>query len=284
MSQELSKPNEPKMLSIRYPNRAASLAVLLLLALLLMASAPTPGSAEPESTITLTLIGHVATARDAPVNQAEVQVLVDGTPWAAAHDRKPAQAVHTDRDGHYTVELTLPGTLIGAGTVTVEISKPGFRAARQELPHQEIACHDHRCYVRMPELPLVRSPNPAFYLAAGIFVVVFATISLGLLHETIAAFLGASAMLGISYLAGTLNPDFWIIGFDRAVDFIDLDVIFLIMTLMVVVSIWDARACSSGWPCWPIAPLAAVRGASLSSLCSPPQRCQRFSITSPSCC
>jgi Na+/H+ antiporter NhaD/arsenite permease-like protein len=239
MSQELPNCDEPKGLSMRSPSRAGPLAVLLLLALRLAASAPAHGRAEADSnsSITITLIGHVATSQDAPVNHAEVQVLVDGTPWAVTVDGETADATRTDRDGLYIVELTLPRALIAANTVAVEISKTGFRTARQEVPYQGIACLSDRCYVRMPDLLLVRSENAAFYLAAGIFVVVFGIISLGLLHETIAAFLGASSMLGISYLAGTFNPDFWIIGFDRAVDFIDLDVIFLIMTLMVVVSI-----------------------------------------------
>ena len=78
---------------------------------------------------------------------------------------------------------------------------------------------------------LRRVLNPAFFIATVIFILVFAIISLNLLHETIAAFMGAAAMLGVSYLVGTFDADFWILGFERAVAFIDLDVIFLIMTL-----------------------------------------------------
>jgi Na+/H+ antiporter NhaD/arsenite permease-like protein len=222
---------------MRFPNQAGPPIALALLVLFLMASVPTQARAETNSTITITLVGHVVTSRDAAVNQAEVKVLVDDTLWPVTLDGETADATHTDRDGLYCIELTLPRALMADDTLTVEINKTGFRTVRQEVPHQEIACHGDLCYVRMPDLLLVRSLNPAFYLAAGIFVVVFGIISLGLLHETIAAFLGASAMLGISYLVGTFNPDFWIIGFYRAVDFIDLDVIFLIMTLMVVVSI-----------------------------------------------
>jgi Na+/H+ antiporter NhaD/arsenite permease-like protein len=44
-------------------------------------------------------------------------------------------------------------------------------------------------------------------------------------------------MLGTSYLVGTFDANFWIIGFEQAIAFVDFDVIFLIMTLMIVVSI-----------------------------------------------
>ena len=44
-------------------------------------------------------------------------------------------------------------------------------------------------------------------------------------------------MLTVSYTLGNFDPNFWILSFEKAVDFIDFEVIFLIMTLMIVVSI-----------------------------------------------
>ena len=79
--------------------------------------------------------------------------------------------------------------------------------------------------------------NAAFYIATLTLVVLFVLIGFHVLHDTVAAFLGATVMLGVSYIIGTHNPDFWILGFEKAVEFIDFDVIFLIMSLMIIVSI-----------------------------------------------
>jgi Na+/H+ antiporter NhaD/arsenite permease-like protein len=90
---------------------------------------------------------------------------------------------------------------------------------------------------RLPTVQLTRYYNSAFFLSTAIFIIVFGLISFNVLHETVAAFLGAAAMIGVSYLLGHSNPDFWILSFDKAVEYIDFDVIFLIMTLMIIVSI-----------------------------------------------
>jgi Na+/H+ antiporter NhaD/arsenite permease-like protein len=135
------------------------------------------------------------------------------------------------------VDLALPPAVIESDAIAVEIAKPGYRTARQGFPRREIARADDHYYISVPEVVLFRIFNPAFFLATGIFILVFGLISLNLLHETIAAFLGAAAMLGITYFIGSFNSDFWIISFHRAIAFIDFDVIFLLMTMMIFMAI-----------------------------------------------
>jgi Na+/H+ antiporter NhaD/arsenite permease-like protein len=84
---------------------------------------------------------------------------------------------------------------------------------------------------------LQRVINQAFFLATGIFVIVFGLISLNLLHETIAAFLGSAIMLGITYFIGSSNPDYWIISFHKAIQYIDFDVVFLLLGMMIFMGI-----------------------------------------------
>jgi Na+/H+ antiporter NhaD/arsenite permease-like protein len=178
--------------------------------------------------LTLTLVGRVVNTQDLPIEEADVRVFIGDR--ELGNDR-------TDEDGFYVVECTSPSSLVETSEVTVEISKAGFRPLSRSFTREQITGVDDCCLARLPDVVLPRIFNPAFFLATAIFILVFAIISLNRLHETIAAFFGAAAMLGISYLVGTLDVDYWIIGFKRAVDFIDLDVIFLIMTLMIVVSI-----------------------------------------------
>ncbi len=226
-------------------NRVGPAALLLLTLFLVIQTAPAysvalslpESSVETVNEVTLTLIGRVVNTQDAGVDEAKVRVFIGGTQQTLTVAGEETEAAHTHPDGSYTIDLTLPQALIEQETMTVEISKPSFRATRQDFARQEITCADAHCFVRVPDIVLPRVFNAAFFLATAIFLVVFGFISLNLLHETIAAFLGAAAMLGVSYFIGSSNSDFWIIDFHRAITFIDFDVIFLLMTMMIFMAI-----------------------------------------------
>jgi Na+/H+ antiporter NhaD/arsenite permease-like protein len=179
----------------------------------------------------------VVNTQDIPIEEAEIRVFVGDVQQTLTVGGREAEVAHTDAEGLYVVDLTLPRAVIGTGTVIVEIDKPGFRTARQPLDEQEIAQVGDHYHVRLPDVVLKRLLNAAFWIATGIFALAFGLISFNLLHETIAALLGTAAMLGISYFFGTSNSNFWILSFHRAITFIDFDVIFLLMTMMVFMAI-----------------------------------------------
>lgn len=77
----------------------------------------------------------------------------------------------------------------------------------------------------------------AALIAVGIFLLVFLAISFRLLHETAAALLGAIAVFLITYIGGYLNPDLQILTFEDAMLFVDWNVIFLIMGMMIFMAI-----------------------------------------------
>lgn len=217
-------------------NRVGLVALVLLSLFVLLRAAPANSGIEAGDEVTLTIVGRVVNTQEAAVDEAEVRVFVPSTS-SGRNGGEETQVAHTDADGFYIVELTLSESLIEAEIVAVEVSRPGFRTTRQGFARQEMACAGDRCHVRVSDVVLPRVFNPAFFLATAIFIVVFGFISLNLLHETIAAFLGAAAMLGVSYFIGSSNADFWIVGFHRAVAFIDFDVIFLLMTMMIFMAI-----------------------------------------------
>ena len=80
--------------------------------------------------------------------------------------------------------------------------------------------------------------RPAFVLSIGIFLFVFAAISLRWMHETTAALLGAVAVWLVHYVAGTLFPSVRIIGFEESMGFVDWNVIFLILGMMIFMSMF----------------------------------------------
>jgi Na+/H+ antiporter NhaD/arsenite permease-like protein len=77
----------------------------------------------------------------------------------------------------------------------------------------------------------------AALISTGIFLVVFVAISLHWLHETAAALLGAAAVLLVTYIGGSHNPDLQLLNFEEAMLVVDWNVIFLIMGMMIFMAI-----------------------------------------------
>ncbi len=79
----------------------------------------------------------------------------------------------------------------------------------------------------------------SFFVAIGIFVLVFAAISLRWMHETAAALAGAVAIWLFHYIGGTFSSSLRILGFEDAMSFVDWNVIFLILGMMIFMAIFS---------------------------------------------
>ncbi len=83
-------------------------------------------------------------------------------------------------------------------------------------------------------------PDPAraasFIIPILIFLIVFTFISLRWMHETAAALLGAVAVFLVHYIGGKFSPALRIIGFEEAMAFVDWNVIFLILGMMIFIA------------------------------------------------
>lgn len=74
-------------------------------------------------------------------------------------------------------------------------------------------------------------------LSAVVFLLVFIAISFQLLHETAAALLGAVTIFLITYIGGTSNPALRILPFEEAMIFVDWNVVFLILGMMIFMAV-----------------------------------------------
>jgi Na+/H+ antiporter NhaD/arsenite permease-like protein len=81
--------------------------------------------------------------------------------------------------------------------------------------------------------------GPSFLLSSGIFLLVFAAISLRWMHETAAALLGAVTVWFVHYVGGTLFPNLHTIGFEESMAFVDWNVIFLILGMMIFMAMFS---------------------------------------------
>jgi len=81
--------------------------------------------------------------------------------------------------------------------------------------------------------------GPSFFISISIFLLVFAAISLRWMHETAAALLGAAAVWLVHYIGGTFFPSLHIINFEESMAFVDWNVIWLIMGMMIFMAMFS---------------------------------------------
>ena len=81
--------------------------------------------------------------------------------------------------------------------------------------------------------------GPSFVLSIGIFLVVFAAISLRWMHETAAALLGAVAVWLVHYVGGAFFPALHLLSFEASMLFVDWNVIFLILGMMIFMAMFS---------------------------------------------
>lgn len=224
----------------RLTHRAAGMLFLVvIIAGIFAASTFSSGAAEfrlqadPE----LAVLGQVVNSQGIPIHEAQVRVLIDRQVQTLLVDGESRDTAVTDQRGIFLADLDLSGENSPPDQLTVQVSKRGYRTKDLSFQSEDLTCEAQTCYARTGEVVLNRILNQAFFIATGIFIVVFGMISLNLLHETIAAFLGSAAMLGVSYFLGTSNSRYWIIGFHEAIQFIDFDVIFLLLAMMIFMAI-----------------------------------------------
>jgi Na+/H+ antiporter NhaD/arsenite permease-like protein len=211
--------------------------VLMLLWLILLAVPLAAPAAPPEAGDLLTVAGVMADAQGKGVKEVGVEVLVNGrrlTPLGRdAHLETGGQGSFV---GRYRVD---PGALPGA-KVKVRAVKPSWQA-QESAPVQVLdAGRDpagNRLFQAQAHLTLKRQITPAFWIATIVLLIVYVLIAAEAMHRTLAAFLGASLILFITYTAGTFDKNYFILSFEDAMRAIDLNVIFLLMGMMIIVGV-----------------------------------------------
>jgi Na+/H+ antiporter NhaD/arsenite permease-like protein len=183
----------------------------------------------------LTLTGHIFNPQGKGVKEVKVTIWIDGKPISSAEE------LVTREGGQFHILLPLPHGELPAARVEVELSKPAYKpSGRIAVEH---IFEDHRdskggvYYLGHVNLMLNRAITPAFWIATLILVGAYALIAFELLHRTLAAMVGGALMLLISYTAGTFYPNYFILSFEDAIKAIDMNVIFLLMAMMIIVGV-----------------------------------------------
>jgi Na+/H+ antiporter NhaD/arsenite permease-like protein len=185
---------------------------------------------------TFFISGTVIDYHSEPVKEAHVKILVNGQPQKITVKHEETEETETSSQGTYQLSFTLTPKQIEDAKVQVEVRKTSFAKTTIDLGKEDFAQKGQQFFA-IRDIKIPPWLGPAFYIATIVFLVIYALISFELLHRTIAAMLGAAIMLLITYTMGTLNSEYHIISFERAMQAIDMNVIFLLMGMMIIVGI-----------------------------------------------
>jgi Na+/H+ antiporter NhaD/arsenite permease-like protein len=180
------------------------------------------------------LTGVVLDRQGQPVREAIVTLNVGNASPVEGHGERDllAEAI-SQPDGRYA--LILPEAF--PDDLALSIERPHFAEASLDLSAGAVEALRAGTSVVLPDTTLLRRITPAFWIATAVFVVVLVLIATGKLHNTLAALLGASIIFAVSYLGHPLAEDLFIFGFQGALRYVDWNVIFLIMGMMIVIAV-----------------------------------------------
>ena len=175
----------------------------------------------------VTISGTILDSHKEPIGEARVSVVMDG------HEIDEVETAH---NGHFISNFMIEKGALERAPIELEVRKTSFTSHSVSFTAADFAQKgDH--YYLASDVSLDRFLGPAFWIATVVFILAYVLIAFELLHRTVAAMLGAAMMMLISYTIGTINPEFRIYSFERAISAIDMNVIFLLMGMMIIVGI-----------------------------------------------
>ncbi|HID30591.1 MAG TPA: citrate transporter, partial [Desulfobacterales bacterium] len=175
----------------------------------------------------VTISGTILDSHKEPVGEAVITVHMND------HDMAEVETAH---NGHYLAEFMVEAGTMETAHFDMKVRKTSFETKTIHFPGEDFAKKGKHYYVA-EEVMLDRVLGPAFWISTVVFIVAYALIAFELLHRTIAAMLGAAMMMCLSYTIGTIDPEFRIFSFHRAISAIDMNVVFLLMGMMIIVGV-----------------------------------------------
>jgi Na+/H+ antiporter NhaD/arsenite permease-like protein len=172
------------------------------------------------------ITGSIHDEQGQPVAGATVSLV-------AGQEGETLATTTTQPNGCYGLPLPDPSLT----ALRVHVERAHFAEAWVELDAAAVGSLPSEQALVLPDIVLARRIGPAFWVATVIFCGVLVIIAAGKLHNALAALLGATLVLAVSYLSHLVFEGLFIFDFRGALDYIDWNVIFLIMGMMIVIAV-----------------------------------------------
>jgi len=191
-------------------------------AVLMISSHPAAAQSSSENPV---IVGRVIDLQNQPIAEAAISLPTE-------NDESGPSAT-SQKDGSFVLEVSEPASI--SNPLTIE--RPHFEDTEIELSLDQLNQLRQGNSVVLPDIEMDRVIGLAFWIAAVIFAIVLVLIASGDTHNTLATLVGASLLLGISYIGHPINENLFIFDFAGSISYIDWNVIFLIMGMMMFIAI-----------------------------------------------
>jgi Na+/H+ antiporter NhaD/arsenite permease-like protein len=203
--------------------------LVIVMLMFLMLLIPGEAYASPDQqqyVIDLVIIGQVLDSQGVPVIEAEIKAVTSGR-------QEPLAEAHSQEDGSWV--LTFPEMPLS--DLQIVVAHPHFSTQPIDLQGSELRTLNQDDIYQLTDVILERRISAGFWVATLVFVGVLLLIAFELLHSTTAALAGVSIIFLTSYIGGAINPDLFIMSYERGLSYIDWGVVFLVMGMMIIIAI-----------------------------------------------
>lgn len=173
------------------------------------------------------ITGRVLDVQGSPVEGAEVALYLPD-------EEEPLAEDETQEDGTYL--LLLPDT-VSLRELSLEVTRPHFQGYTVELDAPSLRALARDGTLIIDDITVARKFGISFWVTTLTFALMLVFIATERLHKTLAALLAVAVILSFSLIGSSLNPDFFIFDFERSLEYVDFDVIFLLMGMMIVIGV-----------------------------------------------
>ncbi|NDJ77685.1 MAG: hypothetical protein GYB65_15645 [Chloroflexi bacterium] len=181
----------------------------------------------------LVLVGILTNEQGQAIVEAEIDVFYDDS-------AEPVGSAHSLETGLWEVILPRPGAQAPAESVTVEVSHPHFEVDAYQLAPQDVEVLSDGESVNIGQLEMTNRYTLGFWVATLTFVLMLGIIAFERLPNATAALFGIGVVFTTTFFGGEIVPELYIFNFERALAYINWEVIFLVMGMMIVVSVIES--------------------------------------------
>jgi Na+/H+ antiporter NhaD/arsenite permease-like protein len=170
--------------------------------------------------------GELVDGQNQPVSGAQITALLPG-------NEQPIAETESQEDGSWTLEVTQ----VPEEELLVRFRRPHFKMQTFIMHQNELNTLREEGIYRFGDYTLERRISAGFWIATLIFLGVLLAIAFEALHSTTAALAGFSLVFLFSYVGSAFDPDLFIFSFERGLGYINWEVIFLVMGMMIIVAV-----------------------------------------------
>ncbi len=199
------------------------------------------GDKTPANQSVLVIQGNVLDSTGNPLADATVVPYLNGKPFILKSDSAHQKEIVTGKNGLFMAEISAPPDQITTGNWAIKVRRASFKPS-QVIPvtkifEQGVAETGSKRFVSSITVPMQRFQGAAFWIALVVFLAVYVLIAFEILHRTLAAFLGAAALLVITHTFGHFDEAYAILTYEQALHAVDWNVVFLLMGMMIIVGV-----------------------------------------------